>query len=72
MITQEPRSLNPVGDAQLFISSVQMILNRPRREVQLLRDLLVAQTAGGEAQNFKFARRQAVDGRKVSHNNVTI
>jgi hypothetical protein len=72
MITQEPRSLNPVGDAQLFIGSVQVVLNRPGREIQLLRDLLVAQTAGGEAQNFQFARRQAVNGRKVSHNNVTI
>lgn len=68
MITQEPRSLNPVGDAQLFIGSVQVVLNRPGREVQLLRDLLVAQTAGGEAQDFKLARRQAVDGRRAFHN----
>ena len=58
MITQEPRSLNPVGDAQLFIGSVQVVLNRPGREVQLLRDLLVTQAKARQPDDLQFAGGQ--------------
>ena len=37
---------------------MQVILDGARRQIQLLRDLLVTQTAAGKQDDFSFARGQ--------------